>query len=174
MNKLTQHIKTLIINIRPIDVYLNLLTKHDHEDLDLIFFDFLGITFTKHEKELKDKRIKQTEFRKHIIEKYNKCVISNFPSPMCEACHIIPFCESSDAEKYDVDNGLLLEGGIHKLFDDFLISINPISQTVRISKTLMSDPDYVFIHKFNDKYVPNLSRKTLQYLSNHFGKFNNC
>ena len=35
---------------------------------------------------------------------------------VCEAAHIIPFCESNDQDCFDIDNGILLNKVLHKLF----------------------------------------------------------
>jgi predicted restriction endonuclease len=46
---------------------------------------------------------------------------------MCEACHIKPFYLSNNDEKYDIYNGLLMDASFHKLFDTYIISIDPLT-----------------------------------------------
>jgi len=63
----------------------------------------------------KEQRLDQDSFRKELIKKYNKCIISNSIDIECEACHtsqhrwrachIIPY---SICKNFDIDNGLLL------------------------------------------------------------------
>jgi len=50
---------------------------------------------------------------------------------ICEAAHIIPF---SLSENFDINNGLLLNCILHKLFDKHYWSINPDSLCVEINK----------------------------------------
>ena len=96
-----------------------------NKDLFKIDMDFILENFYKNVKivELKSKRLNQTEFRKEILKKYKKCVISgNNCEYEIEGCHIIPV---SDDGNYDIDNGLLLERNLHSTFDKYLWSINP-------------------------------------------------
>lgn len=70
----------------------------------------------------KEQRLHQDIFRKELIKKYNRCIISNSIDIECEACHIIPY---SICKSFDVDNGLLLSSDLHKTFDKYYWSINP-------------------------------------------------
>ena len=49
----------------------------------------------------KEQRLNQDTFRKEVIKKYNKCIISHSIDIECEACHIIPY---SICKNFDVDN----------------------------------------------------------------------
>jgi len=161
--------KLLLIN-KPINIYIELLDKYLPEELDLLFYHVFDITFTKEELELKNRRIHQLEFRNNIIDRYRVCIITKFPNLMCEACHIIPFCDSTETQKYDVNNGLLLEAGIHKLFDLYLISINPYKKTVELSKQLLNDIEYNQLHKYHNMKI-SLHNNTLEYLKTHYKLF---
>lgn len=73
-----------------------------------------------------ESRIGQGEFRKKLINKWNKkCSISN-----CElleiliASHIKPWKFSNNLERLDENNGLLLSPTYDKLFDKGFISFN--------------------------------------------------
>lgn len=70
----------------------------------------------------KEQRLDQDSFRKELIKKYNKCIISNSIDIECEACHIIPY---SICKNFDINNGLLLSSDLHKTFDKYLWSIKP-------------------------------------------------
>lgn len=172
MESLHDKVKRMLKLTKPIDVYLKLSESYNQEELDLLFYQIFDITFNLSELELKDKRLHQIEFRDEIINKYHCCIISGLPSSMCEACHIIPYCESTDKQKYDINNGLLLEAGIHKLFDAHLISIDPTDKCVKISPLIMIDTKYKCIHQFNNKKINVLSEETLRYLKSHFSDKN--
>ena len=47
--------------------------------------------------------------------------------------HIIPFSQSKDDEKYNINNGIVLRDDIHTLFDKREIKINPYTLCVEIS-----------------------------------------
>jgi hypothetical protein len=81
----------------------------------------------------KEQRLDQDTFRKELIKKYNRCIISNSIDIECEACHIIPY---SICKNFDVDNGLLLSSDLHKTFDKYCWSINPKTLKVEINKNI--------------------------------------
>jgi hypothetical protein len=81
----------------------------------------------------KEQRLTQDTFRKELIQKYNRCIISNSIDIECEACHIIPY---SICKNFDVDNGLLLSSDLHKTFDKYYWSINPNTLKVEINKNI--------------------------------------
>ena len=91
--------------------------------------------------ELKEKRINHDKFREEIIKRDKKCLLSNAPPEMCQAAHIIPHCDCSVDIRYNINNGLLLEAGIHLLLDEHLWSINQDS-TVIVSNKLLNDENY--------------------------------
>ena len=95
----------------------------------------------------KEQRLDQDSFRKELIKKYNKCIISDSIDIECEACHIIPY---SICKNFDIDNGLLLSSDLHKTFDKYLWSINPNTLTVKINKNIN---DCGKIKKYEDTKV---------------------
>jgi predicted restriction endonuclease len=129
------------------------LDQYDNKELDwneLVDYEKFGyddeLIYNHHLKFLLDncytitlkdksrKRLNQTEFRKELLAKYNKCIITDEDCEhSLEACHIIPI---SEKETYDIDNGLLLRSDIHKTFDKYLWSINPITLKVEIKENL--------------------------------------
>jgi len=68
---------------------------------------------------------------------------------MCEACHIVPFVKSDNANMYNVNNGLLLSANLHELFDKHLISVNMLGIVVLSSKVLSKDT-FKNYHKYDD------------------------
>ena len=81
----------------------------------------------------KEQRLNQDTFRKEVIKKYNRCIISHSIDIECEACHIIPY---SICKNFDIDNGLLLSSDLHKTFDKYCWSINPKTLKVEINKNI--------------------------------------
>lgn len=73
----------------------------------------------------------QSEYRNKLVERFKCCVISNLHPNLCEACHIIPF---SECEHFDVENGLLLNPILHKLFDSHQFSIEPKTSIVKVNR----------------------------------------
>ena len=67
-------------------------------------------------------RSEQKKFRENVVNRDGTCIISNFSSTECQACHIVPV---EDGGTYDIDNGLLLNACLHITFDKYLWSINP-------------------------------------------------
>lgn len=71
-------------------------------------------------------RIGQGKFRNEVLERFlNSCAISQIDqSEILEACHIKPWINSTDDEKLDKYNGILLNRNLHKLFDLGFITID--------------------------------------------------
>ena len=79
-------------------------------------------------------RIGQGAFRKALIDKYNgRCIITGINHPdLLVASHIKPWAASSNKERLDVNNGLLLSATYDRLFDRGLITFD------RYGKILLS------------------------------------
>ena len=86
---------------------------------------------------------------------------------MCEACHIIPFSESNN---FDIDNGLLLNSNLHKLFDKYYWSINPETLCIETSDKCNT---YDCITLYKNKHLEILQKfnKTIEYLKEHYKQF---
>jgi putative restriction endonuclease len=68
-------------------------------------------------------RLGQTKFRQSLLERYSgRCAISEINMPeVLRASHIKPWCNASNKERLDPDNGLLLAVHLDTLFDKGLI-----------------------------------------------------
>ena len=148
-------------------LYKYLTSKFWKEDVDLIMYDEINYEC---EHELHNKRDKQDNFRKQLINKYKKCLISGNGELVCEACHIKPYVLSNDDEKYDINNGLLLDSTHHKLFDRFLISINPETKKLEIKNNLDKE-DYKNIWTNNNKIIDIIDKSSIKYLRYHYNLF---
>lgn len=73
---------------------------------------------------VKSRGIQQLLFREALLKAYgHQCAFTglSFPEAL-EACHIVPWSESSNAERMDIRNGVLLNSFHHRLFDKGLIT----------------------------------------------------
>lgn len=81
----------------------------------------------------------QSSFRANLITKWQCCNITGCSTiNALDAAHITPYRGEKDN---DIRNGLLLRADIHRLFDAYLIGINPNSLTIHISPKI-DDPIY--------------------------------
>ena len=108
-------------------------------------------------------RIGQGKFREELIDLWNSCVISKFAdSRFLIASHIKPWKKSTNQEKIDKYNGLLLLPTYDKLFDLGFISFDDEGKII-ISK---------FLHNFdklgiNEKIVIDIKNDNKKYLKYH-------
>jgi len=101
------------------------------------------------------------EFRKAVKDKYKTCIIcdvNDCHKSAYEVAHIFDFskCDNVD-EKYDINNGLLMCGNMHKYFDDFLLKFNVdnVSGDNYLVKIVFCDTmnEYSFYKKYNGKKI---------------------
>ena len=87
-------------------------------------------------------RANQAHFRAALLNSRGcKCAITGTTEPKAlEAAHIIPYSLEKDGRDLLV-NGLLLRRDIHKLFDDYLLSINPETRAIEVSPEI-TDSSY--------------------------------
>jgi len=111
-------------------------------------------------------RVGQGYFRQQIIEKWDgQCPISGIDIlPILISSHIIPWSESDDQERLDVENGILLSPLYDALFDKHLISFEDDGKIV-ISERLKGKN----IHRFsiNEETRINVSKGMIKYLRRH-------
>ncbi len=110
-----------------------------HENIKLDTF----VLTEKDEREFIKARVSsrsgQSNFRAQLIKKWRCCSITACNTiNALDAAHIAPYRGEKDN---DIRNGLLLRADIHRLFDAYLIGINPKSLTVHISSQI-DDPIY--------------------------------
>lgn len=97
-------------------------------------------------------RIGQGEYRRKLLQKYKGCIVTGVDIPQTLiASHIKPWAVSSNDERIDVNNGLLLTATYDKLFDSGLITFDKkgkmlisslISNENRKKLNLVSDKIY--------------------------------
>ena len=113
-------------------------------------------------------RLSQKEFRKELLKKFNKCIITNEDCiEELEACHLIPINEK---ESYNINNGIILTSNLHKTFDKYLWSINPNTLTIEINnnKNVGNIKKYVGNKvniKLNDELFNNLNYHYINFIN---------
>ena len=85
---------------------------------------------------------------------------------VCEAAHIIPFSETLS---FDVDNGILLNSILHKLFDKSYWSINPKTLCVELFIDEKNSA-YDILKPYENKYIECLKDypKSIKNISIHY------
>lgn len=117
-------------------------------------------------------RIQQSKFRKDLILHWEGCSITNCRNTkLLIASHIKPYSQSTEEEKYDINNGLLLTPTFDKLFDLNLITFSEKGDII-ISSDLDSDDLNNLGIKGNEKLNMNkITHSSLNYLAYQRGKF---
>ena len=166
------------------------INKYKNKKSFIEIFDELKLTYCEHDikfiflytynfdidqdiidNALKEKRKYQQKLRDDALKRYNnKCVISDTSREKClETAHIKPVSEcESLTEKSNIDNALLLWMDIHKYFDDYQISINPLTSCVEVN---INNETNEWMTVYNNKYISNLTDGTKQYLKWHYSRF---
>uniref|UniRef100_A0A6C0HWY6 HNH nuclease domain-containing protein n=1 Tax=viral metagenome TaxID=1070528 RepID=A0A6C0HWY6_9ZZZZ len=164
MDKLEQYLINSNGTIYLNDIDYSIFDYDNYDDFELDLY-FLINTLYSNYKIFKNKqdRVEQEQFRRNLINKYNKCVIT---SSAClselEAAHIISFSE--DSTNNTIDNGLLLKSNIHKTFDDNLWAINPITFLIEVKENINAGEIMNYNNTkvnivFSDKMIYNLKKR---------------
>jgi len=112
-------------------------------------------------------RVGQGAYRKGIIHRWEyKCAVTGFDKlDVLIASHIVPWAKSTDEERLDIHNGILLSPTYDALFDRSLISFE------NNGNIILSDAiDYEAYKKIGvsgTEGIANLSRYNIEYLERH-------
>jgi predicted restriction endonuclease len=110
-------------------------------------------------------RIGQSEYRNGLLKKYKKCQLCDIDvDELLVASHIKPWNKSTNKEKLDLNNGLLLCCNHDKLFDIGFISFNASGEIIISNKIIGLSYKDLNITK-NDNI--NVNNKTKKYLEWH-------
>ena len=115
-------------------------------------------------------RVGQGYYRQQIIEKWNgTCPVtkSNMKNILISS-HIVPWSESNDDERLDVENGILLSPNIDSLFDKYFISFNDDGSMLISKKLDIFNRESLNINE--DIKIP-ISDGMKKYLKRHRKKF---
>ncbi len=179
LNNILKYIEKLSINfdsIEQIDLLFERLCDKFASDesnqinsIRFILLDRFGynpLTRPDPIKKLCIQRDGQNKFRKKLILRDKKCLITCDNYEVCEAAHIIPYSES---KSFDIGNGLLLNRCLHKMFDKYLWSINSLD-CVEFSKQIWNLENFHNYNRYNGVKL-NISDDCKKYLSTHYKKF---
>lgn len=149
----------------------SILNAYDESLIEFVIYEKYCIDITDtFEYKIKEKLTTQSEFKKYLIERDKHCIITKSDINICDICHIIPHCDCHGNIKYDINNGIILESGLHKLFDKYLWSINPQTKLIEIKPHILNDTSYELLNKHHNKYIDfdNSITTTLQHHYNMF------
>jgi len=116
-------------------------------------------------------RVGQGAYRKSILHRWEyKCAVTGFEKlQILIASHIVPWAESTNDERLDVHNGILLSPTYDALFDKHLISFD------NVGKIILSDaiePEaYKKIGINGQESIKKLSPYNFDYLQKHRERF---
>jgi putative restriction endonuclease len=112
-------------------------------------------------------RVGQGEYRRRILKRWNyQCAVTKCSiKEILIASHIVPWKDSNNRERMDVDNGILLSPVYDALFDKHFISFNKAGKII-LSKSL----SHTELSKFGitgHESISNLSAGNHRYLEVH-------
>ncbi|QTN38185.1 DUF3427 domain-containing protein [Cryomorphaceae bacterium] len=125
---------------------------------------------TTERKGLVTSRVGQGYFRQQVIDSWDgKCPVTGCGDiRLLIASHIVPWSESTENERLDVNNGILLSPNIDALFDSHLISFSNEGQILLSDKTEQEDLKALGVHSDIKIKVPSKARP---YLEKHRRRF---
>ena len=111
-------------------------------------------------------RIGQGCFRNNLIKYWHGCAVSRCTkTSLLVASHIKPWCESTNEERLDTFNGLLLLPNYDKLFDSGYITFDPAGNMV--CSKLLSENDKKILGLDKNLSLVSLEEKHRKYLKFH-------
>lgn len=118
-------------------------------------------------KGLVNTRVGQGAYRKRIIHRWEyQCAVTGFDKlEVLIASHIVPWSESDNNERLDVNNGLLLSPTYDALFDKHLISFEDSGKII-LSDRIETEA-YYKIGVSGKENISNLSQYNYDYLDRH-------
>jgi predicted restriction endonuclease len=112
-------------------------------------------------------RVGQGAYRQEILRRWNfECaVLKSKIKEILIASHIVPWRDSTDKERLDVDNGLLLSPTYDALFDRNLISFDETGKII-LSRSMDID-EYRKLGVTGKEKIDNLTEGNRKYLMRH-------
>jgi hypothetical protein len=112
-------------------------------------------------------RVGQGAYRSSILYRWEyKCAVTNYSKyDILIASHIVPWKDSNNDERLDVDNGILLSPNYDALFDRHLISFENSGKII-LSEVLKGS-DYQKLGVSGNEFIKNLSFNNHTYLGRH-------
>jgi ribosomal protein S27AE len=90
-------------------------------------------------------RVGQTIFRKQLIKRFgHRCSFTGEAPPIAlQAAHLYRY---SELGRHEEDGGLLMRSDIHRLFDEGLLAIDPVSHHIDVDPEIRKYPIYSALH----------------------------
>lgn len=112
-------------------------------------------------------RVGHGAYRKRLIHRWEyKCAVTGFNKPqILIASHIVPWKDSTNPERVDVNNGIILSPVYDALFDRHLISFENSGKII-LSNTF-EEMDYMKIGVTGKEQIRSLNSDNLAYLDKH-------
>ncbi len=133
----------------------------------------IGFIIGENQFNLVQKRERQHLFRKDVLDRDQKCLICCIENyNILQACHIKPYANCDDSEKYDDENGITLCLNHHKLFDKGLFTLNKNAK-VEISKNLLEDDIHLFFKQYEPCHSVTINSFDSSIFKNKFWDYHN-
>lgn len=112
-------------------------------------------------------RVGQGAYRKSLLHRRHfRCAVTQYENKeILIASHIVPWKDSSNEERLDVDNGILLSPNYDALFDRHLIGFQDNGKII-LSRPF-SESDYPSLGISGKEVIRNLSQYNYPYLERH-------
>lgn len=179
-----KEIYNFLVNIKNKELDFNDKTFKDfnYEDKDIFYEDIKFIIsmsfpelneqfseFLMFKPEIRNKRKLQKKWKKNLLNKYKKCLVTgNENKDLLEACHIVDLSNAEYQDKFNENNGIILEASFHKLFDRFYWCINPNTLEIELNKNKKD----INLIKYEGKCVDlDINDKLLEFLNYRYQEF---
>lgn len=129
----------------------------------LIDYELDEVLVTEVLKEVKQRK-GQAKFRKLLLTKYKTCALCGVEADHTRASHIKPWASSTDHERLDIHNGILLCPNHDHLFDKGLMTFEDTGN-ILISCALSSSQQMSF--NVNSMLRIQMSNEKKQYMAHH-------
>lgn len=135
------------------------------DDINLHFNDFLEIDETEKQALIKS-RIGQGGFREDLIKLWGSCSLTGLKNiSLLKASHIKPWRDSTNSERLNPFNGLLLTPNYDVLFDRGLIAFRENGRIIISGKLPIGDRD--IFHVENNQHLRGIFPENREYLEYH-------
>ncbi|MEQ9062793.1 MAG: HNH endonuclease [Vicingaceae bacterium] len=116
-------------------------------------------------------RVGQNVYRKRIIHRWDyKCAVTGFEKlSVLRASHIVAWKDSTEEERHDVNNGILLSPDFDALFDKHLISFEDSGKIILSSSIELNA--YQLLGITGQEKVKHFSNENKDYLERHRAVF---
>jgi len=151
--------------VRPEDLDVMPFLAEDREPYKLI------LPNTTERQGLVTSRVGQGAYRKSLMHRWEyQCAVTDFNDPrILIASHIVPWKDSTDEQRLDVDNGILLSPTYDALFDKHLISFENNGKII-LSEQIDRDA-FVKIGVTGKETLRDISEGNKRYLDQHRNRF---